>query len=145
MIFYTSNTKHHPIEARSSIKISASSWLSPLVLYLPGCRVNKSQGITQIPLPPSTSKFTPVMNFPSSEDMKSRVLATSVGSVKRPRGTLLMNFARFSGVSGTPANDSKLKYHDQPLLQIKRSEHLKSFRTYSPVPLNNGQTAFTRI
>lgn len=59
-------------------------------------------------LPPSTSKFTPVMKRPSSLERKSTAFATSSTSPNRPSGTLARNFSRFCGVSGTPANISNL-------------------------------------
>jgi hypothetical protein len=48
-----------------------------------------------------------VINPPSALDRYNAAFATSSGSVKRPRGTLDTKFARLSGVSGTPTNDSK--------------------------------------
>jgi hypothetical protein len=73
-------------------------------------------------LPPSTSKLTPVMNFPSSLPRYKHKLATSFGSVSRPNGTFPRKFFTFSGVCSTPTN------------VLKR-----------PVPLSRGQSAFTRI
>lgn len=56
----------------------------------------------QTHLPPSTSILTPLINEPSSLARNKAVLATSMGSVKRPKGTLDTKLARFSGVSSTP-------------------------------------------
>jgi hypothetical protein len=61
----------------------------------------------QIALPPSTSRLMPVINPPSALARYNAAFATSSGSVNRPSGTLDTKFARFSGVSGTPTNDSK--------------------------------------
>jgi hypothetical protein len=73
-------------------------------------------------LPPSTSKLTPVMNFPSSLARYKHKFATSFGSVNLPNGTFPRNFFTFSGVCSTPTN------------VLKR-----------PVPDRRGQSAFTRI
>lgn len=83
------------------------------------------------------------MNFASSLDRNKRVFATSVASVKRPSGTLLISFARFSVVSGTPANVSKLELD----VNLSLTLHQIGERavTHRPVPLNSGQTEFTLI
>ena len=73
------------------------------------------------------------------------MFATSVGSVNRPRGTLLMKLALFSGVSGTPANDSKLNHQDECLVSVQRLDTLEMVQTHSRVPLRSGQTELTRI
>lgn len=61
----------------------------------------------QIPLPPSTSRLTPVMNFPSSEERYTAAFATSTGSVSLRSGIASENFVRFSGVSSTPTKEEK--------------------------------------
>ena len=60
-------------------------------------------------LPPSTSKLIPVTNADSSDAKKRHADATSEASQSRPRGTFDKNFARFSGVLGTPVKDSNLQ------------------------------------
>lgn len=72
--------------------------------------------------PPSTPKLIPVTNDPSSDAKYKAAFATSIGSVRRPRGTFATNCSRFSGVSFTPTNDSK-----------------------RPVPERSGAIALTRI
>jgi len=73
-------------------------------------------------LPPSISKFTPVTNLPSSLPRYKHMFATSMGSVKRPNGTLNRNLLTFSSVNGTPTKLSN-----------------------NPVPDRRGHSAFTRI
>lgn len=60
--------------------------------------------------PPSTSMLIPVIKDDSSDAKNRHADATSVASQSRPRGTLARNFARFSGVSGTPEKASNLRY-----------------------------------
>lgn len=72
--------------------------------------------------PPSTSKFTPVINFASSLAMNTHAFTTSSTSPIRPIGTLLVNFALLSGVSSIP---------------------VKALN--SPVPVTSGQMLFTLI
>lgn len=66
----------------------------------------------QVPIytarPPSTSILIPVTNDDSSDARKRHADATSDASQSRPRGTFDTNFARFSGVSGTPVKASNL-------------------------------------
>ena len=52
----------------------------------------------------------PVMNELSSLVRNRTALATSDGSVRRPKGTFDRNFARFSSVLSTPENLENLVY-----------------------------------
>lgn len=72
--------------------------------------------------PPSTSRFTPVINLASSLAMNTHALTTSSTSPILPMGTFPMNLVRFSGVSGMPVNAEK-----------------------SPVAVTSGQMELTRI
>lgn len=78
--------------------------------------------LAHIPLPPSTSRLTPVRKDPSSLARNKAVLATSIGSVNLFSGILAAKFALFSGVSSTPTNDEN-----------------------KPVPESKGAMALTRM
>lgn len=116
-------------QQRSHVFAQTTS-LTSLNIYMSNVDMNtyanhyNISGIThaQIPRPPSTSRFTPVMNLPSSEARYTAMFATSCGSVSLCNGMASANFLRFSGVSLTPTKDSK-----------------------RPVPDSNGQMALTLI
>jgi len=67
---------------------------------------NPRKAGTQTVRPPSTGNSTPLMNSEASVARMRAALATSAGRERRPSGMVAMNFARFSGVSGTPMNFS---------------------------------------
>lgn len=91
-------------------------------------------------LPPSTSRLIPVMNLASSDARNRQAFATSAASQRRWRGTLEMNRARFSGVSGRPENDSNLTSNRMSNEGVHSCE-----LTHKPVAPSSGQMEFTRI
>ncbi|KAG8528487.1 uncharacterized protein KY384_007405 [Bacidia gigantensis] len=72
----------------------------------------------------------PVTKADSSDAKKRHADATSETSVSLPSGTFDNNFALFSGVLGTPANDSKLRNVDNGastlLLQQPRDDRRRA-------------------
>ena len=93
-------------------------------------------------LPPSTSILTPVTNADSSDAKKRQAPATSFASHKRPSGTLAMNLALFSGVSGMPEKASNLQKQSR---QLPIPLIIPTETTHSPVPPRRGQTELTRM
>lgn len=73
-------------------------------------------------LPPSTSRFVPVINLASSLAINTHAFTTSSTSPILPIGTFPMNFFLLSGVSSMPVNAEN-----------------------KPVPVTSGQIELTLI